>query len=342
MNHRIWKHRVQRGLLALVAAAPTACGRVPEPTVAPAASSGPLAPEPTRTAGWPIEVVDALERKVTVRQVPKRIVSLAPSTTEFLHAVGAGGQVVGGTNHDDYPPEAKRHTSIGGMSPRSINLETVVALRPDLVFATNGIQEPVVGSLERLGLTVVALEAKDMPGVAENIRLVGRLTGHDADADRLAERFLERVDAVARRVAARTAPRPRILYLVRVDPLMTAGPGTFIGQMIEAAGGTNVFGDVATRFPKPSEEEILSRAPEIILTSFGAMNLENPDDDASRRRIRSRPGWDQIPAVRNNRIAFLDEDLITRAGPRLIDGLEAVAKAIEDAGAEVPSPAPAP
>ena len=118
----------------------------------------------------------------------------------------------------------------------------------------------------------MALDATDFAGVARNIRLVGRLTGNTAEADRLATGFLDRVAAVGRRVAARQSPRPRVLYLLREDPLMTAGPGTFIGQMIEAAGGTNVFGDVTARFPRPSEEEILARAPEVILSTYGDMN----------------------------------------------------------------------
>ena len=117
---------------------------------------------------------------------------------------------------------------------------------------------------------------------------------------------------------------------------MTAGPGTFIGQMIEAAGGSNVFGDVTTRFPRPSEEEILARAPEVILGTYGDMNAGGRDDEARRKRIRSRAGWARIPAVRDNRIAFLNEDLVTRPGPRLVEGLEAVAEVLD---ADAPKPA---
>ena len=122
---------------------------------------------------------------------------------------------------------------------------------------------------------------------------------------------------------------------------MTAGPGTFIGQMIEAAGGINVFGDVTTRFPRPSEEEILARAPEVILSTYGDMNAGGPNDEARRQRIRSRAGWAQIPAVRDNRIAFLNEDLLTRPGPRLVEGLEAVAEVL-DVDAPKPGDRPAP
>jgi iron complex transport system substrate-binding protein len=329
-------------LLISVFGASLACVR--EPVARELVTPAPAQPE-GKTAGpesWPVDVVDSLRRKVTVARVAARIVSLAPSNTEILHAVGAGRQVVGGTTFDNYPPEARSHTSIGGMTPKSINLEAVTALRPDLVLATSGVQEPIIAPLERLGLTVVALDATDFAGVVRNIRTVGRLTGHSADAEQLANGFLDRVAAVGRRVAARRSPRPKVLYLLREDPLMTAGPATFIGQMIEAAGGINVFGDVTTRFPRPSEEEILARAPEIILCTHGAMTAGEQHDEARRQAIRGRRGWDQIPAVRESRIVFLKEDLVNRPGPRLVEGLEAVAEVLQSYAPKVDDrPAPA-
>ena len=119
-------------------------------------------------ATWPVEVVDSLGRKVTVSRPPERTVSLAPSNTEILFAVGAGQLAVGRTSYDNYPPEARSRTAIGGMTPKSINLEALIALRPDLVLATSGIQEPIIASLERLKLVVVAIDATDFAGVAEH------------------------------------------------------------------------------------------------------------------------------------------------------------------------------
>jgi iron complex transport system substrate-binding protein len=321
--------RIRPVLLAALAGLIPACGGTPEPVAPPVRGPARIESKASGVESWPVEVVDSLGRKVTVARLPERIISLAPSNTELLHAVGAGRQVIGGTNFDNYPPEARSHTSIGGMTPKSINLESVTALRPDLVLATSGVQQPIIDPLERLGLTVVALDATDLAGVAHNVQMVGRLTGHIAEADQLAARFLDRVAAVGRRVAARRTPRPKVLYLLHEDPLMTAGPGTFIGQMIEAAGGINVFGDVTARFPRPSEEEILARAPEVILLTYGAMNTGSQDNEARRRAIRSRAGWDRIPAVRDDRIAFIQEDLVSRPGPRLVDGLEAVAEILQ-------------
>jgi iron complex transport system substrate-binding protein len=325
-------------LFILAATMGSACRRERSETetAPPKSATTPVAKKSATPETWPVEIVDSLGRKVTVARLPERIVSLAPSNTEILFAVGAGRQVIGRTTFDNYPPEARSLATIGGMTPKSINLEAVVALRPDLVLATGGVQEPIIASLERLKLVVVALDATDFAGVAGNIRLVGRLTGNTALAERVAAGFVDRVAAVGHRVASRQSPRPKVFYMLWDDPLMTAGPGTFIGQMIEAAGGSNVFGDVTTRFPRPSEEEVLTRAPEIILSTYGDMNAGRPDNEARRKRIRSRAGWAQIPAVRDNRIAFLNEDLVTRPGPRLVEGLEAVAEALE---ADVPKPA---
>jgi iron complex transport system substrate-binding protein len=322
--------------VAIIAALLPACGRapVPVPTAAPPhVESGRPAPP-----AWPLEMVDGLGRKVTLARPASRVISLAPSNAEILFAVGAGDRVVGRTSVDDYPPEVGSIASIGGMTPKTINLEAIVALRPDLVLATCGVQEPIVAPLERLGLTVVAIDAQDFEGVAKNIRQVGQLTDHVADADRLAKQFLDRVEAVRRRVASRSTPRPRVLYLMREEPLMTAGPATFIGQMIETAGGINVFCDVTARYPRPSEEEILARSPDIIAMAYGAMNAGKRDNEVRRARIRARPGWSEIPAVRVGRIAFLQEDRITRPGPRLVEGLEEMANALEPVASKSPTP----
>ncbi|WP_422923395.1 ABC transporter substrate-binding protein [Singulisphaera sp. PoT] len=316
--------RARLGLIAALIGSLPACSRQAAPS-APAK----LARHEVRTDSWPVEIVDGLGRKVRIARPPERIVSLTPSNTETLYAVGAGGKVVAGTSLDDYPPEVKKHATVGGMAPRTINLEAIAALKPDLVLASGGVQEPIIAPLERLGLVVVALDAEDFEGVARNIRTVGRLTGRSAEAERLSSRFLDRVEAVRRRAGTRTAPKPKVLYLVREDPLMTAGPGTFIGRMIEVAGGINTFGDVSIRYPRPSEEEVLARSPEIILASTGAMNGGSAGEPARRQRILSRAGWDRLPAIRGDRISFLDEDLVSRPGPRLVEGLEAMAKALD-------------
>ncbi|MDG3006858.1 ABC transporter substrate-binding protein [Paludisphaera mucosa] len=319
-------------VLALLAML-TACRQAKEsgPPAAPPAPI-PAVRITSQGAGWPLEVVDSLGRKVVLREPARRVVSLVPSNTEILFAVGAGDRVVGVTMMDDYPPEAKERKSIGGMAPGSVNLETLTALKPDLVLATGGVQQPLVEPLERLGLAVVALDAERPEDVAANIRLVGRLVDRGAEGEALASKFVERLDAVRRRVAARQDRRPKVLYLLYDDPLMTVGPGTFLGRMIEEAGGDNVFGDVSARYPTPSDEEVLVRAPEVVLATFGLMGGGGRPETENQARLLKRPGWRDVPAVRERRIHALDENLTTRVGPRLVEGLESIERALAPPG----------
>lgn len=308
------------------------CGRASAPvsTAAAVPSTPPrLSPVRVEGEGWPRRVFDSVGREVEIPAAPKRVVSLAPSNTEILFAVGAGELVVGVTMMDDYPPEVKSRTSVGGMAIGSMNLETLAALKPDLVLATAGVQQPAVEPLQRLGLTVVAFDAEKPSDVAGNIRAIGRIVDHVTQAERLAADFEARVDAVRLRVAARPGPRPKVLYLLYDDPLMTVGPTTFLGRMVEEAGGVNVFGDVSSNYPTPNDEQVLVRAPEVILATFGLMSGGGRSEAENQKRLMNRPGWGDVPAVRDRRIYALDEDLTTRIGPRLVDGLEAIEKALE-------------
>jgi len=277
---------------------------------------------------WPRRVTDSVGRTVEIAKPATRVVSLAPSNTEILFAIGAGDLVAGVTMIDDYPPEAKSRPSVGGMSAQTMNLETMVSLKPDLVLATAGVQGPALEPLDRLNFTVVVLDAERPDDVAANIRAVGRLVGREARADEVAEGFETRLAALRGRVAARPGPRPKVLFLLYDDPLMTVGRATILGRMIEEAGGANVFADVTQNYPTPSDEQVVVRRPEVILATFGLMNQGDGALERNRDRLRKRPGWGDLPAVRDARIHALDENLATRVGPRLIDGLEAFEQAL--------------
>lgn len=302
------------------------CGG-PEPAK-PASPPPALRAAVAEGTGWPRRVTDSVGRSLTLEKPAGRIVSLAPSNTEILFAIGAGDAVVGVTMVDDYPPEVKSRTSVGGMSAQSMNLETIVALKPDLVLATAGVQGPAIEPLERLGLAVVALDAQRPDDVAANIRTVGRIVGRESEADGVATAFEARLAAVRARVAARQGLRPKVLYLLYDDPMMTVGPGTFLGRLIEEAGGVNLFADVSQSYPTPSDEEVVVRAPEVVLATFGLMNGGGRSAEENRDRLLKRPGWKDVPAVRERRIHALDEDIATRVGPRLVDGLEAMESAL--------------
>jgi len=287
-------------------------------------SAGPPAGAPS-AEGFPVTVTDGRGRAVTVARRPGRIVCLTPATTETLFAVGAGPSVVAVTTTDTYPPEVKGLPTVGGYSPNTVSTEAILTAQPDLVLATTGFHDPVTDALERLGLTVLTRPDPDsFEELAAAIELTGRATGCGDRAAAVSADLLRRVALVRGRTAAvPAADRPRVLYVLWDDPLLTAGPASFVGRMIEEAGGVNVFADAAQQFPRVSDEAVVSRRPDLILApDHGRAGL--PD------RLRARPGWGAVPAVRAGRIRTVDEDLVNRPGPRLIDGLEAVERLIRE------------
>lgn len=284
-------------------------------------------------SGFPVTLSDDLGRRVSLAGPPQRVVSLLPSNTEILFAVGAGPQVVGVTDFCDYPPQVRGLARVGGIVPGSLSLERVVSLAPDLVLSGGRLQQPVIEALERLGIPVFALEPRTIEGVYDNIRRVGRLTGHVEQAEAVVQAMQRRLEAV-RRAVADLAPqqRVRVFYEVWDNPLMTAGPGTFIGQLIELAGGINVFGDLRQDWPQVSLEELVRRNPDVILgpaTRGSALVLDE---------LRRRPGWQDLRAVQSGRVHLLEDNLVSRPGPRLVEGLEQVARALYPH--RFPSPAP--
>jgi iron complex transport system substrate-binding protein len=289
------------------------CGIQP---AADAPSSEPMA----ASDDFPRTVSDSFGHALTIARRPARIISTAPSNTEILFAVGAGSQVVGVTTQCNYPPEAGARDKIGGFALQTISTERIVGLRPDLVLTTGRIQQPLSESLRKLGLAVLSYDAQTLDEVIRNVRVIGQATGHAAEAEALAVGLERRRERVRSRFAELPeANRPRVFFLVSEDPLMTAGGKTFAGQMLDLAGGRNVFADVDQQFPRVSEEEIVRRNPAVILT------WERAHGEPRREQIAQRPAWGQIDAVRNNRVLTIDDDLISRPGPRLLDGLERMA-----------------
>ena len=307
--------QLTRQLILLAGLVIVGCGPAFSPTLQPA----PSPPLPAGSA-WPITVTDDLGRRVTIETWPQRIVSLLPSNTEILFAVGAGEQVVGVTSYCNYPPEATDRQQIGGITIQSISIEAVVALEPDLVLAS-GSQRQLIPVLAAAGVTVVALEPATLEDIYANLQLVGQITGHPAQAEAIIADMRRRVETVQAKIAAAPASeRPTIFYEVWDEPLMTAGPHTFIGQMIELAGGQNIFAGVKEDWPQVSPEIIVQANPAVILgptSHAGALAAE---------QIKNRPGWADIAAVRNNRIYLLDQDMVSRPGPRLIIVLEEIAR----------------
>ena len=280
------------------------------------------APSQVSTAGdnFPQTLTDSFGHSLTIPHRPVRIVSTAPSNTEILFAIGAGPQVVGVTTYCNYPPEAGKCDKVGGFSPKSISIERIVGLRPDLVVTTGRLQQSLSEELRKLQMPTLSFDAKNLEDVIGNIRSIGQACGQSEEADALALKLNQRLLRVQERFAALPADdRPRVLLLLSEDMLMTAGPKTFAGQMLELAGGRNLFADVEQQFPRVSEEEIIKRNPSAVV--LWAMGNGAPP----KEQLGKRPGWNQIDAFRNQRILAIDDDLLSRAGPRLFDGLEKMA-----------------
>lgn len=284
------------------------------------ADVAPTSHKPADGETFPKTVSDSFGHNLTIPSRPTRIVSTAPSNTEILFAIGAGQQVIGVTTFCNYPAEASQREKIGGFSPKTISIERIVGLRPDLVLTTGRLQQPLTESLRKLGLPTLSYDAQNLEEVAGNIRMVGQATGHADEADALATKLDQRLVRVRERFTGLpAADRPTVLLLLSEDPLMTAGPKSFAGQMLELAGGRNLFPDVEPQFPRVSEEEIIKRNPTAILLWSMGDNALRPE------RLGKRPGWNQIDAIRNKRILIMDDDLLSRVGPRLFDGLEKMA-----------------
>lgn len=266
---------------------------------------------------YPLVLTDGAGRQVRIERRPERILSLAPSNTEILFALGAGPRVVGVDRFSDYPPEAREKAQVGGIVDPSF--EKIVALEPDIVFAIRG--KDIVSRLESLGLTVFVLEPRNLAQVYEGIGAIGRIIGSDGKAEEVVSAMQVRVRAVTARVEdLPPEERPRVFHEVWPEPLATAGPGTFIDDLITLAGGRNIFADAREQWPQVSAEVVVQRDPDVIITSF--------PDSVSELEGKKRGGWQGVAAVQNGRIGLVDQDLIARPGPRIVAGLEAVARAI--------------
>ncbi len=264
---------------------------------------------------------DGLGREVKFNGPAQRVVSLAPSLTEILFAVGADSQVVGRDDFSDYPTEALNVASIGSTFG-DLNTEAILALEPDLVLAAEINTPEQVKSLEDLGITVYYLKNPvTFAEMYEQVRLVGQFTGHEDEAEALAESLSTRVEAVEAAVADVTE-KPTIFYEIDgTDPSKpwTTGPGTFMDTMITMAGGVNIGGVLSDSYAQISVEEIVLQDPDVIVlgdTAFG-VTIES---------IAERAGWADLTAVQENQIFAFDDNLASRPGPRLVDGLEELLK----------------
>jgi iron complex transport system substrate-binding protein len=256
-------------------------------------------------------VFDDLGRLVAINGTPQRIISLAPSNTEILFALGLGDRVVGVTDYCNYPPEAQQKEKVMGYS--TPNIERIVALNPDLILAGYGNPIDVVYTLEGLGLTVFGIKTTDLDDLLNDIRTVGEITDKEVEAQALTSEMAVGIQTVTNQTEE-LEQRPKVFYLLwggEDGPLWTAGSGTFENVLIEKAGGVSICQNL-TSYTTISIEEVIARDPEIIITSEGsyewAINATGPLAGTN--------------ASQTDRIFTCDDDLVQRPGPRLVKGLE--------------------
>ncbi len=317
------RHLLLTLLVLLLAVAACASGGA-SPTAD--ATSPPATPSPTPEAAFPVELTDDADRTVTIDAEPMRIVSLAPSNTEIVCALDACDRLVGVTDFDDYPPEVADVSDV--VVETQVDVELVVDAEPDLVLAAGNELTPstVIEQLDELGLTVLVLYPESLDKIYADIELVGAALGATDEAEALVSDMEERVAAVEALVA--DADRPLTLYEVFYSEgtTYTAGEGSFLASLIDIAGAEPVTGDAEGVI---DAESLVEADPELILLGGASYDPALADPAAALETVSARPGWGELAAVEiGDVVPYLDDIVTTRPGPRIVDGLEALARAI--------------
>lgn len=274
-----------------------------------------------QTSDFPFTVTDDSGTSVTFAAPPQRIISLNPGLTEIVFALGHGDSLVAVDSYSDYPAEAK------DIQPRlttypSPSVETIVSLKPDLVLSLAE-RDDDLAQIRRQGVPVLKLFPKDFDATVATIRLLGQLLGSPDASDAIATDMTTRRDAVVSAVA--DAPRPRVLEELDAsepDKPFVAGPVGFYGQLIDLAGGSNIFGDLPGDVGQVGAESVVQRDPEVIILTDATL----PFNPQTPEMVAARPGWGTITAVRNGAVYPVDASLYSSIGPRLVDGLEQLAR----------------
>jgi len=271
---------------------------------------------------FPLTIVDDLGREIEIGKLPQRIISLAPSNTEILFALGLEDKVVGVTQYCNYPEAAKAKPRVAGYSTPDI--EKVVSLEPELVIAESIHEKTALPTLENVGLTVIVMSASSLDTVLRDITLVGQITGKSKAAAQLVDDLSGRIEAITAKTEDLTPEeRLRVLYVCWHDPIWTLGSETFIDDLIQKAGGANIFADDFKKSRVVSLEAVVDRNPQVIIvSSMGTMG------NLVYNSIKTHPRLSAVEATVNGRVYLIDGDLIERPGPRIADGLEQVAKFI--------------
>jgi len=309
-------------------ASPSPSGSAPSDP--PATASAPLTASPSPAAAFPVTVTDDEGTTVEIPAEPQRIVTLTPATTEILFKLGAGPRVVATTDFDDYPPEAVALPDVASYT--AVDVEKIVGLETDLVIAGgNFFNDPAaITQLRELGVPVVVTYAPDIATVLKDIELIGTAVGLASEARDLTAAMRAEFDQVE--AATADLPKPRVFYeLDATTDIYTAADDSFVAEMIELAGGDPITTGSPTDF-SISIEKLVAADPEVIVLGDSVYGV-------TAEAVAARPGWGVMTAVKTGDIRGVNDLVVTRPGPRLVEGLRELAQAIHPA-VTVPSPAP--
>lgn len=263
--------------------------------------------------------IDEAGRRVDIPAHPKRIVSLAPNITETLFYLGLDKEIVGVTDFSDYPQAALSKPKVGSFI--NVSIERVVSLNPDLIIGTvGGNKKEIVERLERLGFPVYVINPDSFERIFTSVLNIGRVTGKEAEAKILVDGLRKRIGSVAS--LTKDLKKPRVFFQLGIDPIVSAGRDTLHNKLVELAGGMNVTGDVAIKYPRCSVEDVIVKKPEIIMVSTMKRGEYFP-------RVKNGwKKWKNIPAVRDDKIYIIESDWIDHSSPRIVEGLERLAVTI--------------
>jgi iron complex transport system substrate-binding protein len=264
-----------------------------------------------------LTIIDDYGRTVSVVKYPKRIISLAASSTEVVYSIGLGNRIVGVDDFSDYPEDAKNKTKVGSFD---LSYEVIAGLKPDIIVGADIISRQTVSTLEKRGYVVIILAPKSLNGILQDIRLLGLVTGKEKEANDLAGRLDSRISNVTAKTSG--ANVSRLKTYLEYYPYFTYGPGSIGNDLILMAGGFNIASNTTVQYPQVTKEFVIASNPEIIVFTQGAFT------DTTVEKVKQRPGWSVIDAVKSDKIYSIDDNSISRPGPRMVNGLEDLAKLI--------------
>ena len=270
----------------------------------------------TNAVVYPLKVVDSYNRTVTIEKEPKRIITIAPNIAEGIYALGKGGNLVGRSDYDDYPTETKKVPSVGGLLKP--NIEKIVELKPDVVIASTHFDKDVIKKLENLNIKVLVLYGEEnFTGVYDTMSKLGQVVNATEKSQSIITDMKKKVADITDKV--KNAKKPTVYYVAGFGKSgdFTAGKDTFIGNMIEIAGGKNVADDVIGW--KYSVEKLVEKNPDVLICSKFF---------ETKKGIEATTGYKDLKAVKGGKLLEIDDNTVVRQGPRLAEGLEAMAKLI--------------